>query len=1051
MASSSSRPSPSSTHSSSSRFQLPPFKKFIDALTPTNTFRHAQLSTERDYGARGAPDEPDEPGSNRLLTMFPIARPPSRTTISTTSSSSAATHHARGRDRADSSASSSAPTLSHRYGSPPPQPYSALSMSMMKAATGAAAGGSTSGAAAADDGSTAVTSTTTMTPVRSEERRFQQHPSLQNYATSSSVSDAPQAMTIHAQMNRDDHSHSHLPRRAYRRRSPSPPRQQQQQQQQPSYERSHHHRPTSDDYYHHSSPVHVSPRSSHLHPAHPRVHPHSEIPLPPPPRLQFPSDHHHHHQRGSHHQRQTSQIAGGAIGAHGESSVSSSSSPYTFSSPPDNHPSTSGAHSAILHHGKDLRLSGMTGQYASRSHSGGLLLGSPRSRSHLEPSGTIPQYLTTSQEHALPPRQSHHPPPPRANNNGYRPTETQAEYSSRGEPSRHAHLSSHRFDSPPRWMSDISASQRSGNNINNNNNDNDNVTFGEDERERDGRYFQNRHPRDEPRRGGGGVFQYEDAYNIIPGSSGNSNSQSGGGRDRSRSGTVTVQAYRRPSEEPYPDRSSQRTTHGQSSSGPIPAEDTRSSYAQGSTSGSGQQQSSSSAAAQGLGLPFPREASSRENIAAASLTMLGLKQIVLHRAKEDLERALTELSNEAQSAVQEGNALKKVQEFSRAISQFATICGGSSSPCVTPAPRRHPGVDARDVARSQDQGVVTPEDVEEMTHRASLVYRLSQHLSIHAKENTRPKKEEPPTFASLAKTTLSKAEQDTLDMMNEIARSRNFSKQGGKSKYQKRNVSDSLHLLHEWPTTPEWKELIRLQKKTQPPKLCSSCKIKETPEWRKGPEGPRTLCNACGLHWAKLMRNRNASGAKWIGDGPQPPIDIITLRQVTGVGPQLQANESGEFEMPGIYTNIPANRLLGEQHLPLHRAGRSSVVSSPANAPSVSSTSAAAPSQDVLQIDAVAPLSSTTAETTETVMATVPSTQTEIETVEAASQIPPPPPSTVESMEESATNEDVPSSPIEQSVGRKRKAESIDEDMANPDGTGAGASAGGPSMKRQRR
>lgn len=35
---------------------------------------------------------------------------------------------------------------------------------------------------------------------------------------------------------------------------------------------------------------------------------------------------------------------------------------------------------------------------------------------------------------------------------------------------------------------------------------------------------------------------------------------------------------------------------------------------------------------------------------------------------------------------------------------------------------------------------------------------------------------------------------------------------------------------------------------------CHSCNRSETPEWRRGPEGSRTLCNACGLHYAKLSR-----------------------------------------------------------------------------------------------------------------------------------------------------------------------------------------------------
>lgn len=34
--------------------------------------------------------------------------------------------------------------------------------------------------------------------------------------------------------------------------------------------------------------------------------------------------------------------------------------------------------------------------------------------------------------------------------------------------------------------------------------------------------------------------------------------------------------------------------------------------------------------------------------------------------------------------------------------------------------------------------------------------------------------------------------------------------------------------------------------------VCTQCKLENTPEWRKGPEGPRTLCNACGLFFKKL-------------------------------------------------------------------------------------------------------------------------------------------------------------------------------------------------------
>ncbi|RPA80639.1 hypothetical protein BJ508DRAFT_210016 [Ascobolus immersus RN42] len=35
--------------------------------------------------------------------------------------------------------------------------------------------------------------------------------------------------------------------------------------------------------------------------------------------------------------------------------------------------------------------------------------------------------------------------------------------------------------------------------------------------------------------------------------------------------------------------------------------------------------------------------------------------------------------------------------------------------------------------------------------------------------------------------------------------------------------------------------------------VCTDCGTLESPEWRKGPKGPKTLCNACGLRWAKYV------------------------------------------------------------------------------------------------------------------------------------------------------------------------------------------------------
>ncbi|KAK8861578.1 hypothetical protein IAR55_002400 [Kwoniella newhampshirensis] len=43
---------------------------------------------------------------------------------------------------------------------------------------------------------------------------------------------------------------------------------------------------------------------------------------------------------------------------------------------------------------------------------------------------------------------------------------------------------------------------------------------------------------------------------------------------------------------------------------------------------------------------------------------------------------------------------------------------------------------------------------------------------------------------------------------------------------------------------------------------CLGCGATETPEWRRGPMGPRTLCNACGLVHMKLQRKKRKADEK---------------------------------------------------------------------------------------------------------------------------------------------------------------------------------------------
>ncbi|MCJ1412048.1 hypothetical protein MMC19_006140 [Ptychographa xylographoides] len=64
-----------------------------------------------------------------------------------------------------------------------------------------------------------------------------------------------------------------------------------------------------------------------------------------------------------------------------------------------------------------------------------------------------------------------------------------------------------------------------------------------------------------------------------------------------------------------------------------------------------------------------------------------------------------------------------------------------------------------------------------------------------------------------------------------------------------------------------------------PPGRCHSCNRAETPEWRRGPDGARTLCNACGLHYAKLTRKMGTkaslggSNLRPKESGPMSPLN----------------------------------------------------------------------------------------------------------------------------------------------------------------------------------
>ncbi|KAL1891508.1 hypothetical protein Sste5346_007599 [Sporothrix stenoceras] len=71
------------------------------------------------------------------------------------------------------------------------------------------------------------------------------------------------------------------------------------------------------------------------------------------------------------------------------------------------------------------------------------------------------------------------------------------------------------------------------------------------------------------------------------------------------------------------------------------------------------------------------------------------------------------------------------------------------------------------------------------------------------------------------------------------------------------NMDDmDMPMYNEPGTKPYGMEVKKRRGRAAPPGRCHSCNRIDTPEWRRGPDGARTLCNACGLHYAKLERKK---------------------------------------------------------------------------------------------------------------------------------------------------------------------------------------------------
>ncbi|CAL5439314.1 unnamed protein product [Camellia sinensis] len=107
----------------------------------------------------------------------------------------------------------------------------------------------------------------------------------------------------------------------------------------------------------------------------------------------------------------------------------------------------------------------------------------------------------------------------------------------------------------------------------------------------------------------------------------------------------------------------------------------------------------------------------------------------------------------------------------------------------------------------------------------------------------------------------------------------------------KPNHDDCASAVTSWDSNQSWG--LDGSGSQQQEIVCRHCGISErsTPMMRRGPEGPRTLCNACGLMWANKGTLRDLSKA-----APQ-----------LGQNPLLSQNENGNFDADQMVCRIAGN------------------------------------------------------------------------------------------------------------------------------------------------
>ncbi|GAA5881957.1 hypothetical protein JCM16303_003483 [Sporobolomyces ruberrimus] len=95
--------------------------------------------------------------------------------------------------------------------------------------------------------------------------------------------------------------------------------------------------------------------------------------------------------------------------------------------------------------------------------------------------------------------------------------------------------------------------------------------------------------------------------------------------------------------------------------------------------------------------------------------------------------------------------------------------------------------------------------------------------------------------------------------------------------------------------------------KSNAPRACANCGRTTSAEWRSGPTGPKTLCNACGLRWSKARSQAQAADGKKKADAISHANSVIDLEQPPPSKKHAGISSGSEESRPGSRTSGTAS------------------------------------------------------------------------------------------------------------------------------------------------